>query len=278
MFSGTMAELLRLLGIPARVAEGFTTGGYDRDSKAYRVTDHDAHAWVEAYFPGYGWLPFDPTPTRALDTRSSVSSARYDAPGAVRGESGGGGNPRQDSFHHGETGLFPTGSALGGVGSGASAAHRTVPLAILLVVAIALLLLAAKRALVLVGHRSPDPRARAAACRTDIVSFALDQGVTIGPALSHREVAETLRREFGVDADAWVAAMDRARYAPPARAAATGHELRERTRELRRALRRSCSLKDRLVGAVSPRSVFAVRAGMRSAEPRDRRGPGYASG
>ncbi|MBV9310298.1 MAG: transglutaminase domain-containing protein [Solirubrobacterales bacterium] len=64
-FAGSMALLLRMGGIPARVAVGFTTGSYDRSAHTFRVTDLDAHAWVEAWFPRYGWVPFDPTPATA---------------------------------------------------------------------------------------------------------------------------------------------------------------------------------------------------------------------
>ena len=64
-FAGSMALLLRMGGIPARVAVGFTTGAYDKSAHTYRVTDLDAHAWVEAWFPRYGWVPFDPTPATA---------------------------------------------------------------------------------------------------------------------------------------------------------------------------------------------------------------------
>ena len=60
-----MAALLRFNGIPARVAVGFATGE-KVDDGTYVVTRNDAHAWVEAYFPGVGWVPFDPTPGRAL--------------------------------------------------------------------------------------------------------------------------------------------------------------------------------------------------------------------
>jgi transglutaminase-like putative cysteine protease len=59
-FSAAMAVMLRAVGVPARVAVGFTGGAADGDHRA--VSTSDAHAWVEAWFPGYGWLIFDPTP------------------------------------------------------------------------------------------------------------------------------------------------------------------------------------------------------------------------
>jgi hypothetical protein len=61
-FAGSMALLLRMGGVPARVAAGFTTGVYDARTHAYTVSDLDAHTWVEAWFAGYGWVTFDPTP------------------------------------------------------------------------------------------------------------------------------------------------------------------------------------------------------------------------
>jgi protein-glutamine gamma-glutamyltransferase len=64
-FAGAMAMLLRMGGVPARVSTGFTTGVYDSTTKQWVVTDVDAHAWVEAWFPHYGWVTFDPTPASA---------------------------------------------------------------------------------------------------------------------------------------------------------------------------------------------------------------------
>jgi hypothetical protein len=64
-FSGAMAMLLRMGGVPARVAAGFTPGAYDSLTHRYVVTDVDAHAWVEVWFPRYGWVRFDPTPGSA---------------------------------------------------------------------------------------------------------------------------------------------------------------------------------------------------------------------
>ena len=65
-FSGAMALLLRMDGIPARVAAGFLPGSYDAASRSYRVRAIDAHSWVEVYFAGIGWVPFDPTPPRSV--------------------------------------------------------------------------------------------------------------------------------------------------------------------------------------------------------------------
>ena len=60
-FSFAMAALARLLGIPARVAIGFTSGTPVAGNE-WVVTSHDAHAWPELYFQGFGWLRFEPTP------------------------------------------------------------------------------------------------------------------------------------------------------------------------------------------------------------------------
>ena len=73
-FSGAMAMLLRMGGIPARVAAGFTSGTYDKQSGRWIVTDIDAHAWVEAWFPNYGWVRFDPTPARPRRAAARPSS------------------------------------------------------------------------------------------------------------------------------------------------------------------------------------------------------------
>ncbi len=61
-FAGAMALLLRMGGVPARVSVGFTPGSYNTTTHAWVVSDVDAHAWVEVWFPHYGWIRFDPTP------------------------------------------------------------------------------------------------------------------------------------------------------------------------------------------------------------------------
>lgn len=54
--------MLRTLGIPARMVAGYGAGEYNALSGYYTVRMNNAHAWVEVYFPQYGWVPFDPTP------------------------------------------------------------------------------------------------------------------------------------------------------------------------------------------------------------------------
>jgi len=61
-FASAMAVMLRTLGIPSREVNGFLPGEYNDVAGDYIVRASDAHSWVEAYFPGSGWITFDPTP------------------------------------------------------------------------------------------------------------------------------------------------------------------------------------------------------------------------
>jgi transglutaminase-like putative cysteine protease len=85
-FSGAMAILLRMGGIPARVATGFSPGGYSERKGAWIVRDTDAHSWVEVWFDDYGWVAFDPTPA-ATPARSQI--AALDRPPETSGDEGG---------------------------------------------------------------------------------------------------------------------------------------------------------------------------------------------
>jgi transglutaminase-like putative cysteine protease len=61
-FASAMAVMLRTLGIPSRVVNGFSGGEYNDVSSQYVIRASEAHSWVEAYIPGEGWMQFDPTP------------------------------------------------------------------------------------------------------------------------------------------------------------------------------------------------------------------------
>lgn len=65
-FASAMAVMLRTLGIPSRVVNGFRNGEYNDVTGSYIVRGKDAHSWVEAYIAGSGWVQFDPTPADAI--------------------------------------------------------------------------------------------------------------------------------------------------------------------------------------------------------------------
>lgn len=87
-FSGTFAAMARSLGIPARVAVGFTDGTVGTDGR-YHVFGRNAHAWPEVWFDDVGWVAFEPTPGRG-----SADSTAYNGVGSAQdnsGNAGGGG-------------------------------------------------------------------------------------------------------------------------------------------------------------------------------------------
>ncbi|MHA6534276.1 DUF4129 domain-containing transglutaminase family protein [Paenibacillus sp. BAC0078] len=80
-FATSMTVLLRSAGIPARYVQGYGPGTLAADPlpQRYNVTQGDAHAWVEVYFPGAGWVPFDPTPSAALAAAAGPAAAPVSA-------------------------------------------------------------------------------------------------------------------------------------------------------------------------------------------------------
>lgn len=83
-FSGSMALLLRMAGVPARVVTGFTSGSLDTKTREYVVRDLDAHSWVEVWYRGIGWVTFDPTPADA-PPRSQPDEASTGPGGSAAG-------------------------------------------------------------------------------------------------------------------------------------------------------------------------------------------------
>ena len=106
-FSGAMALMLRMIGVPSRVASGFSPGSPEEGRNRFVVHDFDAHSWVEVYFEGIGWVPFDPTPgtspaastspgptlpvLRTRRTLAPIAASRASTPRAPAEASGGGG-------------------------------------------------------------------------------------------------------------------------------------------------------------------------------------------
>jgi len=72
-FASSMAVMLRTLGIPSRIVNGFRGGEFNDLTGQYVVRASNAHSWVEAFFPGFGWISFDPTPASSVPTHTGWS-------------------------------------------------------------------------------------------------------------------------------------------------------------------------------------------------------------
>lgn len=262
-FAGAMALMLRYLGIPARVAAGFTSGTYDGKAHAWTVTDHDAHTWVEAWFPRYGWLPFDPTPGRGnLDGSYTASSLHFDLSDGLRAvastltKPGGGSfdlrklrSPKAREANRTFAGTRARGS------SGGARVGNLVELVVLVALVAAALVATVKLAIRKRRYLTRDPRKLAAASVRELEDFLVDQGATVPPSASLSELAEIVDRELGVSASGFVAAAAVARYGPAGRAPEALTALRRERRALTRALRRALSRPERALGLVSLRSL-----------------------
>jgi hypothetical protein len=263
-FAGAMALMLRYVGIPARVAVGFAGPKYDRVSDEWKFTDHDAHAWVEVWFKGYGWLPFDPTPAAPGSSRGRLLAAYTRTP------SKGGGGPSTGGHQTPAVPIVGTGLGqihLGGrtkreqesaapQGSGALPYGLVVLLVLAgLIGAVALVKEARRR----VRRLARDPRRIAAACRDELASFLLDQGIDSPSSATVRELGLLAQRQLGADVDDFVAATTEARFGRPEAAAAAARVALRESGPFFASCRRFLSRRDRLRGLLSLRSLVRVR-------------------
>ncbi|GER88444.1 hypothetical protein KDW_26060 [Dictyobacter vulcani] len=74
-YASAMAIMGRVLNIPTRLVTGFSSGKYDATRKGWSVSGSDAHSWVQAYFPGNGWIDFDPTPGFSPQSQTAAKTA-----------------------------------------------------------------------------------------------------------------------------------------------------------------------------------------------------------
>ena len=266
-FSGAMALMLRYLGIPSRVAAGFTSGQYDKKAGQWVVSDRNAHTWVEVWFRGWGWLPFDPTPGRSgLAGQYSSSSPNFDvaaATGVLAGPQGlrkfGQGLADRLGFG-GRPRVSPDVPVLGAALPGAAAQDRSRAWGLLRLLAaglggLALLVIVAKLLVRRSRYLTRDPRRVAAACRKELRDVLLDQQVEVPPSATLRELGELVRVEFGVEAAAFGLHADAARFGPAAGAREAARATRRDLRRLRRGLRRELTRFERFRGLLSLRSL-----------------------
>ena len=268
-YAGAMTLMLRYLGIPSRVAVGFTSGTYDKKHGEWVVSDRNAHMWVEVWFAGWGWLPFDPTPGRSgLAGPYSSSSPNFNvaATAAVLGSSQGlrkfAQGLAEELGFNGAARTSPDVPQLGAAvpSDGGHSRFWGVLRAFALVAAGALLVLAAlKLALRRSRFLTRDPRRLAGACRRDLRDFLLDQGLDVPASATLRELAELVEDEFRVGAGAFGLHASAARFGPRAGAGEAARAMRRELRVLRRGMRRELSRPERLRGLLSLRSLGLAR-------------------
>jgi transglutaminase-like putative cysteine protease len=277
-FASAMTAMARTLGIPARVAVGFTPGqaaaGSGSGSLKYQVTTHDLHAWPELYFAGVGWVRFEPTPGRGIapefaplvkdnpatpnvDESIPVPSAsRTPAPTPTSTPS----LPAQDAAAAGS----PT-----SVAASAEASVRPWQTA----VAVLILFLLAIPALARIARRRSNLRAvmagSAVSAWDELSETAIDLGMQPHDALTPRQTASVLGAELDADP---VAALERLRGSIERESFAgrAGEPQVEDVRVVLRALRGRVGLVRRVVATVFPRSLVLRVRGLRPDAARSR--------
>jgi transglutaminase-like putative cysteine protease len=249
-FAGALAVMLRSVGIPSRVAVGYGTGRYDTERKAWVVLDRDAHSWVEVWFPGRGWLPFDPTPGRSAPNPASVSSPEY-APSPFDIDLGIEGaavepppqepGPAEEAVEEQQE---PPPAASPGQGGGPPWQWA------LLVLVVPLAAVPAARGVRRArARRRGDERARVIAAARDLEGSLRALGWAPPPGGSPSERAADVRDRTGVDPAPLYRRAARARYAPEPLPPGAGAAAWREAGRLRRAIARRASLGRRLRAA-----------------------------
>jgi protein-glutamine gamma-glutamyltransferase len=245
-YAGAMAVMLRMLGIPARVAVGFTSGTWK--AGVWTVTDHQAHAWVEAWFAGFGWMTFDPTPGRG--SLSAVYTLASDSADAVRALGTGRfldvtpttSSPTPDT---------PSASTPPTEGRGAP---LWIVVLLCLPFAAAALIVAGKRLRRARRLRRREPRLLAAGVRAELVGALVDRGADVDPGATTAMLREASQRVLRLPTGALTAALAEARFGPPERAEAAARRARLELRNVLEAAEARERPGDRLRTLLSLRS------------------------
>jgi transglutaminase-like putative cysteine protease len=273
-FAGAMALMLRYLGIPARVAVGFAGGTYDSKHHVWNITDREAHAWVEVWFTGYGWVPFDPTPS-APGAAPRLTQAGVAARPGGRGSTGPSLRASRGGFTSGVASveqklqtINPSLRRQGGTSAGVSlgtrsgGGDRSRPILLLLAGLAAVLgaIVLAKTGLRVTRNTRRDPRGVAAACRHELTSFLVDQRIDVPRSATLGDLGELAKRAFAVSPEAFVAAGTAARFGRAEDAAVAAVTARQELRALLDSARRSLTRRERLLGLFSLRSLTRLAA------------------
>jgi len=202
--------MLRMLGIPARVASGFTPGTLNTNTKEYVVRDLDAHSWIEVWFGGIGWVPFDPTPALA----PAASQARSFAPRSENASAARGDSKDRLSKKLTEDILASGRGAGAGGGAGGAADKKTPWGAILLAASALVLVLAGLVAFLRRRHvaRRPPPAPSGDSDVDYLVRLLTRLGLDIEPGTTLFGLETRLQRLGGPEAAEYAGRLRRRRF------------------------------------------------------------------
>jgi transglutaminase-like putative cysteine protease len=267
-FAWAFAILARLAGIPSRVVIGYT-GGTPGPHGTWQVTTADAHAWPELYFPGEGWLRFEPTPHGTTGQGTAIAPPYASGPGAglapattgnpkgVAGSAGSGraaGQPALNRFTHTQGGSAGPLAPVRGSGRWVAAGMAVLLLLLICWPAVTRRLMRRRRWL----SASGDAAIAAAAWR-ELTDDLADFGLSRLAGETPRAMARRIRREASLDqaaADALsrvVAAAERVKYA---RLAGPSEGLAADVLTVRRGLAASVPVRRRIRAWLLPTSTL----------------------
>lgn len=212
-YATSMTVLARMLGIPARLGVGFLPGSLADDGD-YEITGSDAHAWPELYFPGVGWVRFEPTPavqTGAPPSWSNPSTAS--APAASTAPTA-----AAPSAAASASAAAAASASASAAAQAAGARQSTGRIEAGLITVLALLLVSGIIGGVLLSRRRPAPTLTAERAWARLRSGLRKLGVTWADSRTPRQAAEAIRtqvdqargRPLGSDASHALAALLRA--------------------------------------------------------------------
>ena len=217
-FASAMTVLLRAAGVPARLVTGYTSGTYNIFTGYYEVRNSDAHAWVEVYTPGAGWIEFEPTPGfPAPESVATASTGQW----LVR------------------DGLRWTGAALSRAGASAAALAAVMFARVPDAQALGWMLTALMLSLVLVRRRGVRPEDAVTQAYVRMLAVLRARGLERVSSSTPREFLATVPEPVRPHAQEVTEAFERVRYggAPPS--GDEGMRAREAVGRVRAAVGRS---------------------------------------
>lgn len=261
-YAAAEAVMLRLAKVPSRVVLGYTHQPADK-SGSFTITTDDAHSWVEAYFSGIGWVPFDPTPIAGI-SGGAASDLPWAPHAGVKplttpsGQSSGPTNsvtlpPRR--LDTSSSSVSTTVSSSSGSSGGITSAVVGGILVVLLAAGLTPSVVRRRRRRQrLLRGRGGDP----SALWDELNDTATDLGFVWSDARSPRQVASWLCASAGTAAprlEALADAVEQQRYAPPGSAGADGPALARDYAEVSTQLRAGRARRDQLRARFLPASL-----------------------